>query len=65
MSQEDVPDLEFVSKLLLFEFSSLGDLDHETWMDLIHEGDGSFPDPMHAWIMILDGHDQGSQIGLQ
>lgn len=64
MSQEDVPNLEFVLKLLLFGFSRLWDLYYYARSDFIDEGDASFPDPMYVRILVFDRHDRTSRNGL-
>jgi hypothetical protein len=56
MSRKYLIDLEFFEKLLSLILAGFWDLDHDARMDLIDEGDASFPDPVHTRKLLLDSH---------
>jgi hypothetical protein len=58
MLQEDVIDVAFSTKLLSFKLAGLWDLDDDTRMDLIDEGDSSPPKPAHAGKSALRIHER-------
>ena len=60
MARENLIDLEFSLKLLSFKVAGFWDLDHDTRMDLIDEGDAPFPIPMHTRKPLLNSHSKGN-----
>ena len=58
MSGKYLIDLEFFLKLLCLKLAGFRDLDHDARMDLIDEGDASFPDPMHTRKLLLGSHNK-------
>lgn len=58
MSREDLVDLEFFLKLLSFKLSGFGDLDNDMRMDLVDEGDTSFPDPVYMGKLVFGFQDK-------
>lgn len=58
MSRKDLINLEFFPKLLSLKLARFRDLNHDARMDLIDEGDGSFPDPVNTRKLLLDSHNK-------
>lgn len=56
MLREDLIDLGLFIKLLSFKLSGPGDFDHDAGVDLIDEGDSTYPYPMHTGEFSLDIH---------
>lgn len=59
MARENLIDLELSLKLLSFKVAVFRDLDHDTRVDLIDEGDASFPDPTYIRKPLLNSHSKG------
>lgn len=58
MSRKDLIDLNFFLKLFSLKLARLWDLNHNSRMDFIDEGDTSFPDPVHSRKLLLCSHNK-------